>query len=99
MSEREIPLEAVEGWSPAHVAKLKESWIVTAQQAVAIAATPEGVASLASQLGISQMETERLIELARRALPAHVASRVGKPADTTGFGLGAMLPPKKTPEE
>lgn len=98
-AEHGIPLDHVKGWPREYVAKLKESWVTTAEQLVAMAATEGGLTAVASQLGVPEKEMRRLVDLARTALPARVAAELDQPADTSQFGLGALFPRKATPTD
>jgi hypothetical protein len=97
MSSHEgTPLTAVPGWTRAHTNKLAGNWITTAEQVVGMAATAQGVQTLAQQLGLSEQQMRRLVEQARAALPPAVAAELGEPVDTREYGLGA-LPPDPEP--
>ena len=95
MARQDIPLEAVDGFEPQYVDKLAASWVTTADQLVAIAATPNGLADLASSLEISATKMAELVDLARTALPASTVSRLERPLNTSSFSLGARLTPKR----
>jgi hypothetical protein len=97
-SEQTTPLNAVNGWPRNHVTKLVQKWITTADQVVAIAATPNGLKSLASQLDISESEMRRLVNLARSALSERALSLLEEKLDASQFGLGAKLPGKRDPK-
>ena len=93
----DIPLENVPGWSDEHVAHMKKSWITTAEQVVALSATPNGIRSLAEQLQTSEQEAQRLTDSARSSLSPAVRGQMESVVDTTQFGLGAR--PPKTPDD
>lgn len=90
----ETPLKQVPGWSAAPIAQLHKSWITTAEQVVAVAATDGGVQSLAQQLNLSQADTERLIDLARQALTPAKRAEMDQPFHSDERGMGAA-PPRK----
>ena len=92
MPSASILLEAIPGWPKAQVNKLKQRWITTAEQVVAIGATPDGLHSLARQLSVSEDEIKQLISLARIRLTDAERVRVDVPADTSQFGTGARSP-------
>lgn len=77
---------------------MRDVWVTSAQQVVALCATPGGVASLSEQLGVSLVEAERLSEATRAALSPSERSELEIPADTADFGLGA-LPPEKEDDD
>ena len=90
----ETPLEAVTGWSPEHISRMKGAWITTAEQVVALGATSNGVQSLSEQLNVSRSEASRLLELARSALSTEARAEMETPVDTSNYGLGVTRPPK-----
>ena len=90
----ETPLDGVPGWSADQVARLRESWITTAEQVVALSATERGVRSLAEQLGVREDEARRLVESARAQLAPGVRAEMEQPVDTSEYGLGALRPPE-----
>ena len=85
------PLHEVPGWSQEHVRRLAQAWITTAEQVVALSATPGGLQSLAEQLGVSEDEARRLVDTARTALEPGVRAEMETPVDTSEYGLG--VPP------
>jgi len=89
--KRAILLSDVEGWSDEHVANLKGRWIATAQQVVAIYDAPGGLSAMASQLGVSEADMKKLVDLAKQKLVAEGVSALEPPADASRFGLGALL--------
>ncbi len=91
-SQEGTPLAAVPGWSRAHARKLEASWITTAEQVVGMGATPQGAQALAGQLGVSEAEMRRLLELARAALPPGVAAELARGVSPGEYGLGALSP-------
>lgn len=86
------PLKQVPGWSDALVQKLAESWITTAEQVLATSATPGGVQTLASHLGVSEERMKQLVDAARASLSTEAARALEQPVDTSQFGLGALKP-------
>jgi hypothetical protein len=86
------PLKQVPGWSDALVQKLAESWITTAEQVLATSATPGGVQTLASHLGVSEERMKQLVAAARASLTTEAARALEHPVDTSQFGLGARKP-------
>ena len=91
----DTPLDAVPGWSTKHIDRLKPSWITTAEQVVALAATENGMQSLSEQLQVSPDEASRLVDLAAQALSADVRAEMETPVDTSNYGLGARRPGKE----
>jgi hypothetical protein len=92
MPRDETPLESVEGWPEDHVRKLGDSWINTAEQVVALGATPGGIKSLAESLGVEETEAVRLVGVARAHLRPETAAELERPVDTVEYGLGALGP-------
>ena len=92
MPQDKTPLESVEGWPKEHVRKLGDSWINTAEQVVALGATPRGIKSLAESLGVEETEAARLVGIARAHLRPETAAEMEYPVDTAEYGLGALDP-------
>jgi hypothetical protein len=88
----DTPLESVAGWKPDHVSKLKDAWITTAEQVVALGATQNGVRSLSEHLQVSLDEAHELIAAARAHLPPATLRELDRPVDTSELGLGALDP-------
>ena len=86
----DTPLEKVPGWSQAQVARLKDSWITSAEQVVALSATQGGLQSLAEHLAISEAEAQHLVTAAQSALPATTQAALKRGNDTNDYGLGAL---------
>ena len=72
----DTPLRGVPGWTDEHVERLAQAWITTAEQVVAISATPGGLRSLAEQLAASEDEARPLVEAARNALQPTVRAEM-----------------------
>lgn len=89
----DTPLESVPGWSEDQVARMKESWLTTAEQVVALGAQPRGITSLAEQLNTSEEEALRLVESARAVLTPAKRAEMEEVVDTSEYGLGALPPP------
>lgn len=88
----ETPLEHVPGWSGDQVARLKEAWITTAEQVVALSATTHGLRSLAEQLDVTQEQARKLVDSAGSTLTSAVRAQLEKAVDTHDRGLGALPP-------
>jgi hypothetical protein len=86
----DTPLEQVSGWSKDYITKAKESWITTAEQVVALAATAGGVRSLSEQLQIAEDKTRELIDSARKALSPSLRAEMETKVDTREYGLGVL---------
>src|SRR4051812_15993566 len=87
-SMTDVSLEQAPGWSKSHVARLKEAWITTAEQVVAIGATPGGIGSLADQLSVPEGEVRSLVAAARAKLPPETRRELEREVDTSDFGMG-----------
>ena len=92
----DTPLDGVPGWTPEYVERLAKAWITSAEQVVALSATPGGVRSLAEQLGVSEDEARDLVEAARNTLQPTVRAEMEKPVDTSEYGLGV---PRRPPDD
>ena len=89
----ETSLHDVPGWTAEHVERMAQAWITTAEQVVAISSTPDGLHSLAEQLGVSEDEARPLVGTARGALRPGVRAEMEEPVDTSEYGLGVLLQP------
>ena len=92
----DTPLRDVPGWTDEHVERMEQSWITTAEQVVALAATPGGLRSIAEQLRVSEDAARPLVEAARNALRPAVRAEMEEPVDTSEYGLGV---PRRPPDE
>jgi hypothetical protein len=90
---RDTPLNEVPNWSGEQIARMQELWITTAEQVVAISATPGGVHSLAEHLALSEDTMIDLVGSARAKLDPALRAMLEQEQDTSQYGLGA-LPPK-----
>lgn len=88
----DTPLRDVPGWADEHVARAAQSWITTAEQVVALNATPGGISSLSEQLGLPEDEARRLVEAARARLSPATRAEMETEVDTSQYGLGARPP-------
>jgi len=86
------PLEKVEGLTDEDASKLREVWITTAEQLVALAATGGGMTSIAQQLHMGEDRARRLVDSARAALSPQMLAELDRPADTSEYGLGVLRP-------
>jgi hypothetical protein len=91
----ETRLETLGIWPAEALKRLTDAWIVTAEQAVAAAATRGGLDALAAHTGLPRPEVERLVEATEGRLDPAARARFGAPADTSQQGLGAIRPPDR----
>ncbi|NLE77685.1 MAG: C1 family peptidase [Chloroflexi bacterium] len=90
---RGVPLTEVSEIPDAHLSKLRELWIDTVQELVALAETPEGQASLANYLGVEDPALQDLLEAARMHLPMVAAARSGGAhLAEMAYGMGSLAP-------
>ncbi len=75
-----------------YTSRLREVWITSAEQLVALAATTGGITSIAEQLRINEDRARQLVESARSALAPQVLREMDRPVDTSEYGLGALRP-------
>jgi hypothetical protein len=87
------PLDSIEGWTPEKVSRMKDVWVTTAEQVVALAATEKGLQSLSQQLEVDIEEARQLYLAARDRLSPEARRELDQPADTRDFGRGALPPP------
>jgi len=95
----ETPLERVPGWSSDQVERMMSSFLTTAEQVVALAATPDGFRSFAQQLHVSDQEARRLLAAARAQLSPETLAEMEAAVDTSEYGLGALPPWEENPED
>jgi hypothetical protein len=93
--KQDMELAQLDIWPPDALKRLSGSWITTAEQVVAIAATDSGMSSLAAQTGLSAQVLAQFVDRTRQALPSAVREQLSKPADTSRFGTGAQQPGDK----
>jgi hypothetical protein len=91
----DMELARLDIWPPEALKRLSGSWITTAEQVVAIAATDGGMSALAKQTGLPPEVVEHCVDRTRQALPSSVRDKLSKPADTSQFGTGAKRPSDK----
>jgi hypothetical protein len=72
---------------------MKDVWITTAEQVVALGATEKGLQSLSQQLQVDIEEARQLYLAARAQLSPEARKELDQPADTSDFGRGALPPP------
>jgi hypothetical protein len=92
MAAKETPLTGVPGLSEDVVRKLKGRWITSADQLVALAASPQSLKSLATELGIDEGETKRMVHAARSVLDPATSAALDRPVDTRKYPLGVRNP-------
>jgi hypothetical protein len=95
---KETPLKEIKEWPGELVQRAEQSWLRTAEEIVAVSATPGGLRSLAEQLQVPEEEAARLVNIARAHLDPAVVEQLEQPADTRRYGLGALKPPSDTPK-
>jgi hypothetical protein len=88
----ETQLASLGFWPAEALQQLRENWITTAEQVVAISATSNGISALAQQTRLSEPEVRRLIAQTAEFLPDDIRQNLMKPADTSQFGRGAIKP-------
>jgi hypothetical protein len=89
---RGLPLREIDGFPEVERDKLTRLSVDTAEAFVSLTATQVGRERLLSHLGIDAAELDRLITLAKAAIPEEVRREMETPVDTSGYGLGALEP-------
>ncbi|WP_298241141.1 hypothetical protein [uncultured Bradyrhizobium sp.] len=89
----DMDLAGLDIWPPEALERLSGSWITTAEQVVAIAATQGGISALAVQTELPRDIVEQFVDRTRQVLPSSLRDRLSRPADTSQFGTGANRPP------
>jgi hypothetical protein len=92
VSSKTILLADVPGISRPVLERLRKRWIDSAEQLVAIGATPDGFRALARELEIDPEELTRIVAAARAALPEAAAAEAERRVDTKRYPLGATPP-------
>ena len=87
---RDHPLADVAGLDAASVERLAGQWVRTAEQALALASTPEGREGLRRLLELGEPGLARMLELLRSAVGRERAAALEKP-DTGRPPDGALL--------
>ena len=87
----ETPLTSLKDWPNDQVKRLQNAWITTAEQVVALAATPNGLSTLARQMQLTQAEARKHVESAANALDPATRAELERPANDDR-GLGALPP-------
>lgn len=80
-------------WPQAALAALRQAAIETVGGVLGAAATEAGRKALAEHTGLDAATLARLLHVTAAGLSPADRSRLSSPADTSGYGLGA-LPPK-----
>ena len=93
----ETPLTALKDIPADLLKQLHARNFHSAEQLVGLAATSDGVRSLARELGIGSEQAHSLIASARAALPPETVEALSRPVDTSQYPLGAM-PPRRGPK-
>jgi hypothetical protein len=88
-SQNAHPLAAIPGISPASLAALKQRWIETAEQVIALAATPQGQDGLKTLLACSDQQWGELLAKLKEAVGTESAARLEQPSP--GGALGVVL--------
>ena len=90
-----VPLSSVPGLTAAQVKTLNDSWIVTAQEFVALHATNDDLRNrLAQALGVPRAALDDLVAAAKQLIPATRDLRsleMEREAAQTQYSLGALL--------
>ena len=87
-----VPLAALPGFSRAGAIRLADLNVHTAEGFLALAAGRDTRARLLGYLDVDEAGLQELERIAGAALPDEVRRRMSAPADTSGFGLGALPP-------
>lgn len=88
----ELALETIGVWPARAVENLRQSWITTADQLIALAATEEGVATIARASGLDPSQVRALLNQTRGLLTPERLGELETPVDTSDYGLGAEAP-------
>lgn len=91
----ELMLEAIDVWPPRVVEKLRQSWIITADQVIALAATDDGVATIARTGGLEVAQVRTMLDQTRALLTLGRLGELETPIDTSTYGLGAQAPERR----
>jgi hypothetical protein len=94
-----VPLATLADFSRAGAIRLADLNVHTAEGFLALAAAPNTRARLLDYLDVDEAGLRELEGIAGAALPDEVRRRMSAPADTSGFGLGALPPDRPDPPD
>ena len=83
------PLAAIGGISSVVVATLKQRWVDTAEEALAMSSTPEGRAGLRALLSFDDLQLQTLLHVLRSEVGVAEANRLERA--TPGGARGVIL--------
>lgn len=94
MAEEHL-LRHLAGWPATAIERLEARWITSVEQLIAIAATPDGITSLADEAKVPTATMRQLVDRAAAVLPAGVRDALSEPVDISQFSLGALPPSQR----
>lgn len=89
---KEIQLSALPEWDKNLIELLKEKWITTADQIIAICSSQEGLEQFAEYSGLSIVELQNLIDRTKSHFSSERLQELTRKIDTSKYGLGAREP-------
>ena len=92
MATPETELAGLKIWPAEAVDAFAKHWLTSAQQVVALAATPNGKKSIESLTGLSRAAVDRHLTMTRFHLSEDELRDLDTPVDTRDYGLGAAEP-------
>ncbi len=94
LKKRILPLLKLVGIDPKIVKKVSNLGIDTAEELVALAATPDGIAGMAKYLKLNERAMKELVENAKQGMPKELRDTMSKPSDLK-VSFGARIPKRR----
>ena len=94
LKKRIIPLLKIVGIDTKMIEKISDLGIDTAEELVALAATPGGLQGMAKYLGQNEQTVKKLVEDSKKKLPKELRDLLSKPSDLK-VSLGARIPRRR----
>ncbi len=87
LKKRIMPLLKIVGIEPKIITKFSKLGIDSAEELVALAATPNGIKEITKFLGLDEQNVKKLVNNSKTKLPKDLQKKLSKPADLkVGFG-------------
>lgn len=94
LKQRILPLIKSVGIQPKIIDKFSNLGIDSAEELVALSATPVGLEGVAKYLGLDEQKAKKIIEDAKKRLPKDIRKEMSKPSDLTVM-FGARKPQRR----
>ena len=94
LKQRILRLSKIAGLDLGILTQFSDLGIDSAEELVALAATPGGLQRIAKFLGVDENTVKVLIETARKGLPAELRDQMSKPSELP-VSFGARIPKRR----